>query len=98
MSPAFRRTFGDKRESPYFRNFALAVRSLTALVFGFMFVMVARSRLTKKAEPPPTRSVNRDSGTDRAIGGWLRRLVRPQKRETHNKIWQIIRCLLSNLN
>src|ERR1035441_6414422 len=32
--------------------------------------------LTKKAEPPPTRGVNRDSGTDRANGGWLRRLVR----------------------
>jgi hypothetical protein len=29
--------------------------------------------------------VGRDSGTDNAIGGWLRRLVRPQKRETHNK-------------
>jgi len=34
-------------------------------------------RLTKKAEPPPTRDVNRDSGTDSANGGWLRRLVRP---------------------
>ena len=33
--------------------------------------------LTKKAEPPPTRGVNRDSGTDSANGGWLRRLVRP---------------------
>src|ERR1017187_8382255 len=32
--------------------------------------------LTKKAEPPPTRGVNRDSGTDSANGGWLRRLVR----------------------
>src|ERR1035438_7627123 len=35
-------------------------------------------RLTKKAEPPPTRDVNRDSGTDSANGGWLRRLVRHQ--------------------
>jgi hypothetical protein len=26
--------------------------------------------LTKKAEPPPTRDVSRDSGTDRANGGW----------------------------
>jgi hypothetical protein len=26
-------------------------------------------RLTKKAEPPPTRDVNRDSGTDSANGG-----------------------------
>jgi hypothetical protein len=34
------------------------------------------SRLTKKAEPPPTRDGNRDSGTDSANGGWLRRLVR----------------------
>jgi hypothetical protein len=34
--------------------------------------------LTKKAEPPPTRDVNRDSGTDSANGGWLRRLVRRQ--------------------
>src|ERR1035441_8648292 len=33
--------------------------------------------LTKKAEPPPTRDVNRDSGTASANGGWLRRLVRP---------------------
>jgi len=36
------------------------------------------SGLTKKAEPPPTRGVNRDSGTASANGGWLRRLVRPQ--------------------
>ena len=27
-----------------------------------------------KAEPPPTRDVNRDSGTDSANGGWLRRV------------------------
>jgi hypothetical protein len=27
------------------------------------------SRLTWKAEPPPTRDVNRDSGTDSANGG-----------------------------
>ena len=33
-------------------------------------------RLTKKAEPPPIRDANRDSGTDSANGGWLRRLVR----------------------
>ena len=39
-------------------------------------------RLTKKAEPPPTRGVNRDSGTDSANGGWLRRLVR-QTAHTH---------------
>jgi hypothetical protein len=45
--------------------------------------------LTKKAEPPPTCGVNRDSGTDNAIGGWLQRLVRHQRREIHNKIRQI---------
>jgi hypothetical protein len=39
--------------------------------------------LTKKAEPPPTHDVNRDSGTDSANGGWLRRLVRP-----HGHIWK----------
>src|ERR1019366_9294859 len=38
--------------------------------------------LSKKAEPPPTRDVNRDSGTASANGGWLRRLVRRQHR--HN--------------
>src|ERR1039457_136941 len=38
---------------------------------------MSHSGLTKKAEPPPTRDVNRDSGTDSANGGWLRRLVRP---------------------
>src|ERR1039458_3354436 len=32
--------------------------------------------LTKKAEPTPTRDVNRDSGTAMTNGGWLRRLVR----------------------
>ena len=44
------------------------------------------SGLTKKAEPPPTRGVNRDSGTASANGGWLRRLVRRQHVE--------ISCLL----
>jgi len=47
------------------------------------------SRLTKKAEPPPIRGVNRDSGTASANGGWLRRLVRHQRREIHNKTGQI---------
>jgi hypothetical protein len=37
---------------------------------------VTLSSLTKKAEPPPTNGVNRDSGTASANGGWLRRLVR----------------------
>src|ERR1017187_1236974 len=44
-------------------------------------------RRTKKAEPPPTRGVNRDSGTASANGGWLRRLVR---RRSHLVIYQII--------
>src|ERR1039457_2595166 len=38
---------------------------------------ISECGLTKKAEPPPTRGVNRDSGTASANGGWLRRLVRP---------------------
>src|SRR5665647_1116655 len=38
--------------------------------------LIASRGLTKKAEPPPTRDVNRDSGTASANGGWLRRLVR----------------------
>jgi hypothetical protein len=48
--------------------------------FGFaLFIILFLAwlcRLTKKAEPPPTCGVNRDSGTDSANGGWLRRLVR----------------------
>ena len=39
------------------------------------------SSLTKKAEPPPTHGVNRDSGNASANGGWLRRLVRQQRAE-----------------
>ena len=52
--------------------------TLTTITTAMMSdaLMCARSRLTKKAEPPPTRDVNRDSGTDSANGGWLRRLVR----------------------
>ena len=38
--------------------------------------MVTRSNV---AEPPPTRDVNRDSGTESANGGWLRRLVEPSR-------------------
>ena len=47
--------------------------------------------LTKKAEPPPTRSVNRDSGTDSANGGWLRRLVRRLVSHTKSLLVQNIR-------
>jgi hypothetical protein len=52
-----------------------AANSTTA-IYNFAIWLMARRCLTKKAEPPPTRGVNRDSGTDRANGGWLRRLVR----------------------
>jgi hypothetical protein len=41
-----------------------------------IFISACGCCLTKKAEPPPTRDVNRDSGTASANGGWLRRLVR----------------------
>jgi len=41
--------------------------------------------LTKKAEPPPTRDVNRDCGTDSGNGGWLRRLVRPHGHALYHK-------------
>jgi len=44
-------------------------------VFHNGSIFLGSRQLTKKAEPPPTRDVNRDSGTDRANGGWLRRLV-----------------------
>ena len=44
--------------------------------YGAPFLGDVASGLTKKAEPPPTRDVNRDSGTASANGGWLRRLVR----------------------
>src|ERR1039457_538812 len=45
----------------------------------YCFVVRSQNRLTKKAEPPPTRDVNRDSGTASANGGWLRRLVRHRR-------------------
>ena len=57
-------------------------REYHRLYKGYIFVRCSCG-LTKKAEPPPTRGVNRDSGTDSANGGWLRRLVRPCHRDTH---------------
>jgi len=42
--------------------------------------------LTKKAEPRRIRDVDRDSGTAMTNRRWLRRLVRHQRREIHNKI------------
>ena len=53
--------------------------------YGRLKFISARSGLTKKAEPPPTRDVNRDSGTASANGGWLRRLVR-RLVITHNSV------------
>jgi len=50
----------------------------------FLRLFMVRSGLTKKAEPPPTRDVNRDSGTDRANGGWLRQLVRQHRQRVHD--------------
>jgi len=46
------------------------------MLAAWTFHKVRERCLTKKAEPPPTRGVNRDSGTASANGGWLRRLVR----------------------
>ena len=44
-----------------------------------------------KAEPPPTRSVGRDSGTDNANGGWLQQLVRQHGQLTQNHA-HVTRC------
>jgi hypothetical protein len=47
------------------------------------------SSLTKKAEPRRTKNREPRSGTARANRRWLRRLVRHQRREIHNKTGQI---------
>ena len=50
------------------------VAAITASNDAMVFIMVWSCCLTKKAEPPPTRDVNRDSGTASANGGsgdWL---------------------------
>jgi len=39
------------------------------------------SRLTKKNEPPPTRDLNRDTGTASADSGRRRRLVRLRRHD-----------------
>jgi hypothetical protein len=54
------------------RNKVLAA-NMSAMCFFIVFFVVCDFGLTKKAEPQPTRDVNRDSGTDSANGGWLRR-------------------------
>ena len=56
-----------------------------------------RCGLTKKAEPPPTRDVNRDSGTDSANGGWLRRLVRPHG-QSHKSISRCVSLTVNSPN
>jgi hypothetical protein len=56
----------------YAKRNAIFAHSILVLYFGVVIC------LTKKAEPPPIRDVNRDSGTASANGGWLRRLVRRQ--------------------
>jgi len=56
-----------------------------------IFIKSVRMCLTKKAEPPPTRDVNRDSGTASANGGWLRRLVR---RRHHYQIMLLTRRMV----
>ncbi len=56
---------------------AAPITRATPTMMIMVRVFMRSSGLTKKAEPPPTRDVNRDSGTDSANGGWLRRLVRP---------------------
>jgi len=45
---------------------------LLLLILWMLFPHKRSMLPTKTAEPPPTRDVNRDSGNDRAIGGWLR--------------------------
>src|SRR5665213_2450912 len=70
-------SFGNPPANEYAESIT---RSLTNAAFSSEIVMACECGLTKKAEPPPTRGVNRDSGTASANGGWLRRLVRPKNR------------------
>ena len=63
--------------SPYLAMRVLGV--VSSLMWCVVFMVVVLDGLTKKAEPPPTRDVNRDSGTASANGGWLRRLVEPSR-------------------
>src|SRR5581483_10738385 len=52
-------------------------------VISKTYAMGCNFHRAQEAEPPPTCDVNRDSGTDRANGGWLRLLVRPQLVNNH---------------
>jgi len=48
--------------------------SWVAMASGCRSPGMPDDRTSTKNEPPPTRGVNRDSGTNSANGGWLRRL------------------------
>ena len=63
-------------------------------VCAFLHSEISNKHLTKKAEPPPTRGVNRDSGTASANGGWLRRLVRQHVNRPHK--YHLQSCDTSN--
>jgi hypothetical protein len=47
----------------------VSAKTDTPNIINKMNIFIDVCRLTKKAEPPPTRGVNRDSGTDSANGG-----------------------------
>ena len=51
-------------------NIPMIMRKIASMILKYF---MRSRRLTKKAEPPPTCGENRDSGTDSANGGWLRR-------------------------
>jgi hypothetical protein len=50
--------------------------------------VIVQCGLTMKAEPRPTKDVNREGGTGAANGRWFRRLVRPQVKIAHYWIEQ----------
>jgi len=63
---------------------------------GFAINVVRLGMPNVEAEPPPTRDVNRDSGTDSANGGWLRRLVRQRSHNISSAVYPLLN-LRSNL-
>src|ERR1035438_9648431 len=67
-------------EATNFHSAIIAKITVTAKMTRMrgLIVIACPSGLKEKAEPPTTRDVNRDSGTESANGGWLRRLVRPR--------------------
>jgi hypothetical protein len=76
------RRFAIGRPSGYFFTSAEHTMDTSASVkpssvFSFILYYIldcgkVDNALTEKAEPPPTRGVNRGTGTDSANGGWLR--------------------------